>query len=79
MKQTESFFGKEWAVGIPEHYATQLRVQLVVTGAPAGIICCQIGAADMMAHVLYHPGQPFIDLLNEEVTAFWNEVEYERA
>lgn len=79
MKQTEAFFGKEWAAGVPEHYLTQLRVQLVVTGKPYGVICCQIGAADMVAHVVEHPGQPYVDLLREEVASFRSEVEYERA
>jgi predicted phage-related endonuclease len=75
MKQTESFFGKEWKTGVPEHYKHQVWAQLVVAGFDWAVIACQIGAADMEAHVIEHPGQVHIDTLREAVSQFWVDVE----
>ena len=74
MKQTDDFFGKEWKTGVPEHYKHQVWAQLVVTGFEYAVIACQIGAADMEAHIIEHPGKAHVDTLREELVGFWEEV-----
>lgn len=74
MKQTDDFFGKEWKTGIPAHYKLQVMAQLVVTGLDYAVIACKIGAADMEAHLIHHPGEIFERTLREELESFWQEV-----
>ena len=74
MKQTDDFFGKEWKTGVPEHYKHQVWAPLVVTGFEYAVIACQIGAADMEAHVIEHPGKAHVDTLREELVGFWEQV-----
>lgn len=74
MKQTDDFFGKEWKTGIPAHYKAQVMAQLVVTGLDYAVIACKIGAANMEAHIVDHPGEIFEKTLREELESFWKEV-----
>lgn len=75
MKQTEGFFGKQWAEGPPSHYAYQVWVQLAVTGLPWAVIACKIGAADFKAYVIEHPGKEWVAQLRRDATMFWEEVD----
>ena len=52
MKQTEAWYGKEWKKGPPMHYWIQVQTQLFVTQFEWAILCCQIGAADMIAYFM---------------------------
>jgi predicted phage-related endonuclease len=73
MKQTECWYGKEWAAGAPINYWTQLQAQLYVTGLPWGILACRIGAAGMIAY-FYERDESFAGTLEEVHNEFIHEV-----
>ena len=70
MKQTEAWWGKEWAKATPDHYWLQVQAQLLVTGLPWAILACQIGAA-MFRAVYIEPCEDTHKEIEVAVADFW--------
>ena len=52
MKQTSAWSGKHWRTSAPDHYVTQLLLQLAVTGLEWGALVARVGASDLRAYYI---------------------------
>ena len=52
MKQTQGKNRHTWTESAPRHFVAQVQTQLFVTGLKWGVVACQLGSYDMIAHVI---------------------------
>ena len=77
MKQTESYWEKNWWPNPPDHYLIQVQQQLFVTGLDWALLVAKVGASDMVAHFI-EPDEDMHKEMIEDATLFWKEVKNDR-
>lgn len=73
MKQTRTYFGKQWIAETPRHYYYQVQVQLMVTGLPWAVAACQVGTDNFIAHLI-RPDWDVQAEIQEGADALWKEI-----